>query len=105
VVDLTADSDDDDDSDEAQPVHGPGRTAPVPTVLKLDRFGLGRKSGKLKVTHSTKEIERTYRRSRGQRSQHAPEEGQMAKKEKLKWKERDRRDRESRARIAAALNL
>jgi hypothetical protein len=89
-------------SDAEIPRHGPGRTAPVATVLKLDRLGLGRGRAAKRVTHTSKEIERAQRRARGVRAP-PKEDEEMEKKEKIKWKEKDRRERESRARIAAAL--
>jgi len=98
-------SDEDGVDEEEHKLHGPGRVAPIATVLKVDRAGLGRKSGKKKITHTPKEIERAYRRSRGQRAPATHrDDGEMTKREKLKWKDRDRRDRETRARIAAILN-
>lgn len=104
TVDLTGvPSDSDDESDESEPEQpsGPGRTAPIATALKLDRAGLGRRAPPAKVTHSAAEIEAAQRRARRQK---APAGGEMGKKQKVKWAQRERQERESRKRIAALLN-
>lgn len=91
VVDLTVDTSD--SEDEAEPIQGPGRVAPVSTALKLDRLGLGRRHAEKKVTHTQAEILAAQRRRRGGTDQ-----------KKIDWKKRDKRERESRQRIAALLN-
>lgn len=116
VIDLTASDDDDggDDGDldidetqtetEAEVVRsGPGRTAPIATALKFNRLGLGRVPAERdrRVTHTSREIEAARRRGVGVK--HDPRKGEPSKKAKVKWAERDRREREHRARIAAAL--
>ncbi|TXT12911.1 hypothetical protein VHUM_01312 [Vanrija humicola] len=105
TVDLTgvpSDSDDGDDEDDAPPPpSGPGRTAPIATALKLDRAGLGRRGApQPKVTHSAAEIDAAQRRAGRQR---ATQNGEMGKKQKVKWAQRERQERESRKRIAAML--
>jgi len=109
VIDLTADSDDDNDLDD-QPVSqgGPGRTAPIATALKLDRLGIGyrrtRPKGATytakKVTHSAEEIREAQRRARYRVIKGVD----LGKKGKVRWKERDKREKEDRRRLAAALN-
>jgi hypothetical protein len=89
---------------------GPGRTAPVATTLKLDRLGIGHRrsqpkehleSSKKKVTHTAADIREAQKRAR----YGAPKQGvELGKKGKVKWKERDRREREERRRLAAAIN-
>ncbi|RSH78197.1 uncharacterized protein EHS24_002658 [Apiotrichum porosum] len=93
-------SDDDDDDDNAP--RGPGRTAPIATALKLDRLGLGRSRAEKKVTHTAAEIASAQRRARGVKP-NKPGEA-VGKKPKVKWAEKERREREERKRIAATLN-
>lgn len=103
VVDLTADSEPEDHSEgqEEEAIrHGPGRTAPIATALKFNRLGLGRVASDKRVSHSHAEIERARLRGAGKRHDGKSE---PSKKAKVKWAERDKRDREHRARIAAAL--
>ncbi|CAD6576023.1 MAG: hypothetical protein TREMPRED_001561 [Tremellales sp. Tagirdzhanova-0007] len=113
VIDFTADSDDDphsviDLNDDAVSPGGPGRTAPIATVLKLDRLGVGHlRAGATgatddtkKVTHSASEIREAQRRAR----RRVVNSVALGKKGKVRWKERDKRDRDDRRRLAAALN-
>ena len=113
TVDLTIEPSDEDESGEAvdgPQRGGPGRTAPIATALKLDRLGIGHirntRRGNVetvkKVTHTAKEIAEAQRRAK-----HAgkPKAGlQLGKKGTIKWKERDKRERETRQRLAAAVN-
>jgi len=107
VIDLTADSEDEDEA--PPPIHGgPGRTAPIATSLKLDRLGIGHQRGPRaaadaakKVTHTAEEIRRAQQRSRYPPSKRTVE---LGKKGKVKWKERDRRERDERRKLLAALN-
>ena len=89
---------------------GPGRTAPIATTLKLDRLGLGHirstrpgdvESAK-RVTHTAAEIAKAQRRAR--HAGRAKGGIELGKKGKIKWKDRDKRDREHRQRLAAAIN-
>lgn len=109
VVDLTADSSDSDDYSEAEEdPQGSGRTAPIATTLKLDKLGLGHRraqprdhleSTKKKVTHSAREIREAQKRAK-----YAPRDGvELGKKGRMRWKQRDKQDREERARIADML--
>jgi hypothetical protein len=110
VVDLTIDSDDEEDDYAGDQVikSGPGRTAPIATSLKLDRLGLGHQRNKKaardaekKVTHTIDEIRRVQQRSRYP----PPKQGvELGKKGKIRWKERDRKEREERKRLMAVLN-
>jgi hypothetical protein len=110
VVDLTIDSEDEEEDFALPPVtkSGPGRTAPIATSLKLDRLGLGHQRNKKaardaekKVTHTIDEIRRIQQRSRYP----PPKQGQeLGKKGKIRWKERDKKDREERKRLMAVLN-
>jgi hypothetical protein len=108
VVDLTIDSEEEEDQDNTPPVHGPGRTAPIATSLKLDRLGLGHQRNKkaardaeAKVTHTIDEIRRVQQRSRYP----PPKQGlELGKKGKIRWKERDKKEREERKRLLAVLN-
>ena len=110
VVDLTIDSEDEEEDFAAAPItkSGPGRTAPIATSLKLDRLGLGHRRNKKsardaekKVTHTIDEIRRIQQRSRYP----PPKQGQeLGKKGKIRWKERDKKDREERKRLMAVLN-
>jgi len=110
IVDLTVDSEDEEDGYTMPPVmkSGPGRTAPVATSLKLDRLGLGHQRNKKaardaekKVTHTIDEIRRVQQRSRYP----PPKQGsELGKKGKIRWKERDKKDREERKRLMAVLN-
>lgn len=117
VVDLTAETDSEDEKGEEEEQEkeekddeeqekgarsGPGRTAPIATALKFNRLGLGRIASEKRVTHSYREIDHARRRGVG--TKHDPLSGkEPGKKAKIKWAERDRREREHRARIAAAL--
>jgi hypothetical protein len=104
IIDLTAESD-----EEVGSASGPGRTAPIATTLKLDRLGLGHRraqprehleSTKKKITHTAAEIRQAQKRAR-----YAPKGGvELGKKGKVRWKERDKKEREERRRLAAALN-
>ena len=107
-MDLTADSDTDSDMEEAERVSlrgGPGRTAPIATSLKLDRLGIGHRRGKpkagdvKKVTHTAGEIRDAQRRAK-----YRVVTGDLGKKGKVRWKERDKKERDDRRRLAAALN-
>lgn len=112
VVDLTAESEPEpeDDYADVEPLRegGPGRTAPIATSLKLDRLGLGHQRNKRaardaekKVTHTIEEIRRVQQRSRYP----PPKQGiELGKKGKIKWKERDKRERDERKRLLAVLN-
>ncbi|GFZ48716.1 hypothetical protein JCM24511_06465 [Saitozyma sp. JCM 24511] len=108
---ASAESDGDDFDVRISTSHGgPGRTAPVATTLKLDRLGIGHRrsqpkehleSSKKKVTHTAADIREAQRRAR----YGVPKQGvELGKKGKVKWKERDRREREERKRLAAAIN-
>lgn len=81
---------------------GPGRTAPIPTMLKLDRRGLGhRTKHHTAVTHTAEEIRKAQMRSRYP----PPRAGvELGKKGKVRWKERDKREREERRRLLGVLN-
>lgn len=114
VVDLTVDTaseagSDLDDEIPPEGPSGPGRTVPIATSLKLDKLGLGHARGKTdrrgnslkRVTHTHQEIIEAQRRAKYRR----PERGlELGPKGKIKWKEKDKREREDRRRIAAALN-
>lgn len=111
VVDLTIDSEPEDAEDYEVPTAkqgGPGRTAPVATSLKLDRLGLGHqrnrkaaRDAEKKVTHTIEEIRRVQQRSRYP----PPKPGvELGKKGKLRWKERDKKDREERKHLMRLLN-
>ncbi|KAK1922102.1 hypothetical protein DB88DRAFT_497149 [Papiliotrema laurentii] len=113
-IDLTAETDSASGSDLDDPLpddhpSGPGRTAPIATSLKLDRLGLGHRRAQKdkqgnplkRVTHTHQEIVEAQRRAKYRR----PVEGlELGKKGKIKWKEKDKKEREERRRIAAALN-
>lgn len=113
IVDLTIDSDvelEEEFLGEPGRIRqgGPGRTAPVATSLKLDRLGLGHQRNRKaaldaekKVTHTIHEIRRVQQRSRYPPPKHGLE---LGKKGKMKWKERDKREREDRRNILAMLN-
>ncbi|WVQ67001.1 uncharacterized protein L199_005193 [Kwoniella botswanensis] len=112
IIDLTLDSDEDFDGSEEEKKYGPGRTAPIPTMLKLDRKGLGHTHNSRnkniaslakKVTHSHKEIEDARRRSQYGRGKGHGRGLELGKKGKVKWKERDKKDRDERRAIKAAL--
>jgi len=110
IVDLTIDSEDEEEDCATAPItkSGPGRTAPIATSLKLDRLGLGHQRNKKaardaekKVTHTIDEIRRIQQRSRYP----PPKQGQeLGKKGKIRWKERDKKEREERKRLMAVLN-
>ena len=110
VVDLTIDSEDEEEGLGLSPIQkgGPGRTAPIATSLKLDRLGLGHQRNKkaardaeAKVTHTIDEIRRVQQRSRYP----PPKQGvELGKKGKIRWKERDKKEREERKRLMAVLN-
>lgn len=78
---------------------GPGRTEPVATALKLDRRGLGSGKADKKVTHTHAEIRRAQRRAGREKGEH-----QHAAKSKVKWAQKDKKEREERKRLLAALN-
>ncbi|OCF77294.1 hypothetical protein I204_01281 [Kwoniella mangroviensis CBS 8886] len=114
IIDLTLSSqeDSDDSEEEEEKKYGPGRTAPIPTMLKLDRKGLGHthnsrnkniESLAKKVTHSHKEIEDARRRSQYGRGKGHGKGLELGQKGKVKWKERDKKDRDERKAIKAAL--
>lgn len=114
IVDLTGDSaseagsEMDDELPTAGP-SGPGRTLPIATSLKLDRLGLGHVRGKKdkqgnslkRVTHTHQEIINAQRRGKFRKPVSQLELGH---KGKIKWKEKDKKEREDRRRLAAALN-
>jgi hypothetical protein len=111
VVDLTIDSEAEEDDELDIPTirqGGPGRTAPIATSLKLDRLGLGHqrntkaaRDAEKKVTHTIEEIRRVQQRSRYP----PPKQGiELGKKGKVRWKERDRKDREERKHLMRLLN-
>ncbi|WRT70224.1 uncharacterized protein IL334_007219 [Kwoniella shivajii] len=124
IVDLTLSSDSDSDSDfdfgsdlafgpkereekVKELFHGPGRTAPIATALKLDRKGLGHNSSttkdKFKITHTHKEIQIAQKKAR-YASGHGHGKGlELGKKGRMKWKEYDKKDRDERRAIKAAL--
>jgi hypothetical protein len=110
VVNLTIDSEDEEEDLALPPVtkSGPGRTAPIATSLKLDRLGLGHQRNKKaardaekKVTHTIDEIRRIQQRSRYPPLKQGQE---LGKKGKIRWKERDKKDREERKRLMTVLN-
>lgn len=78
---------------------GPGRTEPVATALKLDRRGLGSGKAAKKVTHTAAEIRRAQRRAGREKGERA-----HAAKSKVKWAQKDKKEREERKRLLAALN-
>ncbi|KAK4685934.1 hypothetical protein P7C73_g4201, partial [Tremellales sp. Uapishka_1] len=99
------DRDEDEEGDEPPPhPGGPGRTAPIATVLKIDRLGLGHgraRRNEKKVTHTIEEIQRAQRQQRGVKAGPA---GELGKKAKVKWKVKERRERDERKSIMRALN-
>ncbi len=108
IVDLTGDSDSESElSDEPISHAGPGRTAPIATALKLDRLGIGHRRARpkggtevaKKVTHTAEEIGQAQRRAK-----YRVKGVDLGKKGKVRWKERDKRERDDRKRLAAALN-
>ncbi|WVR00184.1 hypothetical protein IAU59_007326 [Kwoniella sp. CBS 9459] len=121
-VDFNIDLDiDDQDPDPSQ--WGPGRTAPISTTLKLDRLGLGHRRSQVKansnrptssksspssrapkITHTLKDIQDAQRRAKYGKGRDHGAGIELGKKGKIKWKERDKREREERSRLAAALN-
>ncbi|WVW86158.1 hypothetical protein I302_108199 [Kwoniella bestiolae CBS 10118] len=114
IIDLTLSesSDDDLEIEGGAKAYGPGRTAPISTTLKLDRKGLGHshnsrnrniESLAKKVTHSHKEIEDARRRSQYGHGRGHGKGLELGKKGKVKWKELERRDRDERRAIKAAL--
>ncbi|WWD19648.1 hypothetical protein CI109_104110 [Kwoniella shandongensis] len=125
VVDLTLSSDESEseselelDSTSQMTTSGPGRTAPIATALKLDRLGLGHQLSKSnpdpksktnqpdtrkKITHTDKEIKQAQRRAKYGLPNHTGVV-ELGKKGKIKWKEKDRKERDERRRLAAALN-
>lgn len=107
IIDLTVSCSEESSSEYEEAPSGPGRTAPIPTALKLDRLGLGHCSAsESKITHSHKEIVQAQKRAKyGQRRiKKGEEKGEMVKKQKIDWKKKDRREREERRRLMAALN-
>lgn len=109
VVDLTAASDTDEAVDGEPVSHGgPGRTAPIATSLKLDRLGIGHRRARpanstdigKKVTHTASQIREAQRRAKYR----AVKGVELGKKGKVRWRERDKKEGESRRRLAAALN-
>ncbi|OXG14007.1 hypothetical protein C366_05000 [Cryptococcus neoformans Tu401-1] len=106
IIDLTVTSSEE-SSSEDEALSGPGRTAPIPTALKLDRLGLGHRSASdSKITHTHKEIVQAQKRAKyGQKRVNKGEEkGEMGKKQKVDWKRKDKREREERRRLMAAMN-
>lgn len=87
--------------DEDEFVPGPGRTQPVATALKLDRRGLGSAALEKKVTHSAAEIRRAQRSAGREKGEN---KHKQIKRDKVKWAQKDRREREERKRLLAALN-
>lgn len=107
IIDLTISSSEESSSEDEEAPSGPGRTAPIPTALKLDRLGVGHRSAsESKITHSHKEIVQAQKRAKyGQRRiKKGEEKGETGKKQKIDWKKKDRREREERRRLMAALN-
>lgn len=107
IIDFTISSSEESSSEDEEAPSGPGRTAPIPTALKLDRLGLGHRSAsESKITHSHKEIVQARKRAKyGQRRiKKGEEKGEMGKKQKIDWKKKDRREREERRKLMAALN-
>lgn len=128
---VISDTDDDTSAHESSPepptISGPGRLAPIATTLKLDRLGLGHRlaaefrskskkgkeklvkegEGRKKVTHSHDEILEAQRRARYARSGAVQKNGTgevLGKKGKIRWKEKDKKERDERRRMIAALN-
>ncbi|WVR07676.1 hypothetical protein IAU60_004718 [Kwoniella sp. DSM 27419] len=96
-----------------EPVYGPGRTAPIATTLKLDRLGLGHRAAQpsvrrphmeKKVTHTAEEIAKAQRAAKFGKGRHHGQGLELGKKGKVRWKERDRKERDERRQLAAALN-
>lgn len=85
--------------EEAERPSGPGRTEPIATALKLDRRGLGSGKADKKVTHTHAEIRRAQRRAGREKGEH-----QHPAKSKVKWAQKDKKEREERKRLLAALN-
>ncbi|RXK40545.1 hypothetical protein M231_02197 [Tremella mesenterica] len=83
---------------------GPGRTAPIATALKLDRYGLGHSRDtsikKAKVTHTFKEIREAQRKAKFGQHRMGIELGEKGKK---RWKQRAKKDREESKRIMEML--
>lgn len=107
IIDLTLSSSEESSSEDEEALSGPGRTAPIPTALKLDRLGLGHRSAsESKITHTHKEIVQAQKRAKyGQRRTNKGEEkGEMGRKQKIDWKRKDKREREERRRLVATLN-
>ena len=111
IVDLTVDSAIDSDSEhDYVPIShgGPGRTAPIATALKLDRLGIGHRRARpkvgmeavKKVTHTAEEIREAQRKAKYR----VVKGVELGKRGKLRWKERDRRERDDRKKLAAAIN-
>lgn len=84
---------------EEERVSGPGRTEPVATALKLDRRGLGSGKADKKVTHTHTEIRRAQQRAGRENGEH-----KHGAKSKVKWAQKDKKEREERKRLLAALN-
>lgn len=107
IIDLTLSSLEESSSEDEEALSGPGRTAPIPTALKLDRLGLGHRSAsESKITHTHKEIVQAQKRAKyGQRRTNKGEgKGEMGRKQKIDWKRKDKREREERRRLMATLN-
>lgn len=111
IIDLTttpASSDGESETEEPEriTISGPGRTAPIPTLLKLDRLGLGHhrvRNDLRKVTHTAEEILQAQRRARYRGSGAGPGKTELDKKGKIRWKERERKESDERLKIQTAL--
>ncbi|WWC72018.1 uncharacterized protein I206_105977 [Kwoniella pini CBS 10737] len=108
VVDLTISSDEEEDENEdEEKQYGPGRIAPISTILKLDKKGLGHKHGlKSKnhsITHTHNQIEMARKKAKFGNSKDHGKGLELGKKGKSEWKVVDKLDRDERMAIKAAL--
>lgn len=107
VLDFTNELEEEEDLSSSR--MGPGRTAPIATVLKLDRLGLGHVRYKnpsnaaiaKKVTHTAREISQAQKKAK---YAGVPTSGlELGKKGKIKWQDKERRDRDERRRLIAMM--
>jgi hypothetical protein len=109
VLDFTNQSEGEEEEEESSSRMGPGRTAPIATVLKLDRLGLGHVRYKnwsnpaiaKKVTHTAREISQAQKKAK---YAGVPTSGlELGKKGKIKWQDKERKDRDERRRLIAMM--
>jgi hypothetical protein len=113
VLDFTNQSEgeeeEEEEEEESSSRMGPGRTAPIATVLKLDRLGLGHVRYKnwsnpaiaKKVTHTAREISQAQKKAK---YAGVPTSGlELGKKGKIKWQDKERKDRDERRRLIAMM--